>query len=89
MLTVPISEFRANMPAYVKKMKRGTKIAVTSHEKVLFIATTPTKEQEQARERLKITMKASWVGDVVSPLSPQWNVMKEEFDPNDPFDLGL
>ncbi|HET9135748.1 MAG TPA: type II toxin-antitoxin system prevent-host-death family antitoxin [Candidatus Kapabacteria bacterium] len=88
MLTVPISEFRANMPAYVKKMKRGTKIAVTSHEKVLFIATTPTKEQEQARERLKALLKTSWIGDVVSPPSEQWNILKEDFDPNDPFDLG-
>ena len=81
MLSIPISEFRSKMPALIKKLKRGEKIALTSHGKVIAHVTPPSGEQEAARERLRRIMKAAWIGDITSPTNADWKVMRDDFNP--------
>lgn len=83
MISIPVSEFRANMPAFIKKLQRGEKIVLTSHGRVVAHVTPPTEEQEEARNRLRKIMKTAWIGDVVSPINADWKVQRDDFDPFD------
>jgi antitoxin (DNA-binding transcriptional repressor) of toxin-antitoxin stability system len=81
MLTISVSEFRANMPAFIEKVKQGMKLALTSHGKVVAEINPPSDRQMAARKRLDEIAKASWVGDVVSPLNEDWKVLRDDYRP--------
>ncbi len=71
MITVPTSEFRANMPAFLEKVKKGAKVSLTSHGKVVAMINPPS-ESDELRHRLERLRKGAWVGDILNPLGPKW-----------------
>jgi antitoxin (DNA-binding transcriptional repressor) of toxin-antitoxin stability system len=88
MITISVSEFRSNMPAFLEKVKQGVKLVLTSHGKTVAEITPPTlkrgqitEEQAAARKRLAEIAKNSWVGDVESPDDVEWKVMRDDYRP--------
>lgn len=81
MITISVSEFRSNMPAFLEKIKQGMKLALTSHGKVVAEINPPSNRQMEARKRLEKIAKDSWVGDVVSPLYEDWKVLRDDYRP--------
>jgi prevent-host-death family protein len=73
MHTVSISEFRANLLAYLKRVSRGESIEVSSKGRVMATLIPPVSRPETARLRLAELAKGSVIGDVVSPTGEDWD----------------
>jgi len=73
MTRVSISEFRANLLAYLKRVSRGESIEVASKGRVMATLIPPVSRQEAARARLEDLAAGSVIGDVVSPTGEAWD----------------
>lgn len=73
MKTVAISEFRAHLLNFLNKVELGETLILTSHGKEIARILPPKEAQNQARRRLAKLRKSAFVGDVVSPLSNDWD----------------
>ena len=72
MTRVSISELRANLLAYLKRVSRGESIEVSSRGRVLATLVPPVSRREAAREQLDELAGQAVVGDVVSPTGEAW-----------------
>ena len=72
MITVNITELRANLPAYLGKVRRGEEIAVTSRGNVIARILPDTGGSRTARERLVALRRKCRIGDVISPVGETW-----------------
>lgn len=75
MLTVNISDLRANLLKYLEKASRGEQITVTTNGKVLATITPPVDKKEMAKKRLGELAATARVGDVTSPTGADWDAM--------------
>ncbi len=76
MKTVAVSKLRQNLVMYLKKVENGESIAITSRgRKVARLAPLENKMQN-ARKALARLRKNAFVGDVVSPIGEEWDVMR-------------
>ena len=73
MTRVSISEFRANLLAYLKRVSRGESIEVASRGRVMATLIPPLSRRDAARERLADLSAGSVIGDVVSPTGEDWD----------------
>jgi prevent-host-death family protein len=72
MLNVNVTELRNHLPDYLKKVKSGEEVAVTSRGKVIARLVPEVDEALAARERLEALRTLSRIEDVVSPLEEEW-----------------
>ncbi len=75
MESIAISQFRQNMPFFLKKVKNGQTITLTSrgHEVAMLIPVTDGRAAaRQALDQLALTAK---VGDVLSPVDAEWDAL--------------
>lgn len=72
MITIPISEFRANMPAFLKKVQNGVRIMITSHGKEVARMEPPTDEKEALWQAVLEMRKHAKIGDILSPTGEKW-----------------
>lgn len=72
MTQVSISEFRANLLAYLKRVSRGESIEVSSRGRVMATLVPPVSRQGAARARLAELGAGAVIGDVVSPTGEAW-----------------
>ena len=72
MTRVSISELRANLLAYLKRVSKGESIEVSSKGRVMATLVPPVSRQEAARERLGQLAGQAVIGDVVSPTGESW-----------------
>lgn len=73
---VAVSEFRANLLGFLKKVERGEAITLTSRGREVARIIPPENKRKVSREALQALRKTACVGDVVSPLEEQWEAMK-------------
>jgi len=76
MTSVAISEFRANMSAILQQVQNGEIISLTQRGTEIARLVPPDFVQLAARQRLEELRKTAVVGDVLSPIGDQWEVMK-------------
>lgn len=76
MESINISEFRANLLSYLNKAKEGKELNITSHGEVLATIVPPINRSKQARTKLEELAKTAAIGDVISPIDNEWNVMR-------------
>jgi len=76
MKNVSISELRANLLRYLKRVQQGERINVTSKGQVMATLSPPVSRQEGARLKLAKLAKTAVLHDVISPLKDDWNVLK-------------
>ncbi|MEO0966996.1 MAG: type II toxin-antitoxin system prevent-host-death family antitoxin [Cyanobacteria bacterium J06639_18] len=76
MESINISEFRANLLSYLKKAKEGTELNITSHGEVLATIVPPINRSKLARAKLEELAKTAAIGDVISPIDNEWDMMK-------------
>lgn len=72
MISIGISEFRANMNVVLQRVQRGEVITLTSHGAEVARLVPPDFAQLAARERLMQLRQTAVVGDVLSPLDDAW-----------------
>lgn len=75
METVNISELRANLLKYLERTRAGEQFAVTSKGKVLATLTPPAQQREQAKKQMQKLAETAWVGDVITPIDEDWDVL--------------
>lgn len=71
-LTVGVRDFKANLSAYLKKLKKGQTIAITSHGKVVGRVLPPIVEDDVSA-RMKALVDAGiilWNGKKLTPVKP-------------------
>jgi len=73
MLTVSISDLRANPLKYLEKASRGEPITVTTNGRILATIAPPADKKAMARKRLDDLSATAKLNDVTSPLDIQWD----------------
>jgi prevent-host-death family protein len=73
---VAVSEFRANLVGFLKRVERGEVIALTSRGHEVAKIIPPDNKTENARDALKKLQKTALIGDVLSPIEDEWEVLK-------------
>lgn len=75
MMSVDITELRANLLKYLTKAQRGEQITVTSNGQRLATIVAPLDQKRQAKTKLKRLSKTAKIHDVTSPIGVQWDAI--------------
>lgn len=75
METINISDFRANLLAYLEKANAGEPISVTTNGRLIATITAPINQKELAKNQLQELAKSAKVIDVTSPINEPWDVL--------------
>ncbi len=73
---IPVSEFRANLLGFLKKVERGEEITLTSRGHEVAKIIPPDNKMEKAKNTLQQLRKTAILHDVLSPIEEAWKVMK-------------
>jgi len=73
MQQVKITDLRAHLPEFLKKVSSGEEIQITSHGKPVARLVPELTEVEAAEKRLDALRGTMMVGDVLEPLESQWS----------------
>jgi prevent-host-death family protein len=75
MITVNITDFRANLLTYLNKAQHGEQITVTSNGHLLATVIAPIDQKRMAQRKLESLAKTAKINDVLSPIGDQWESM--------------
>ena len=73
MQQVKVTDLRAHLPDFLKKVSNGEEIQITSHGKPIARLVPELDEKETAQKRLDALRGTMIVGDIMEPLDSQWN----------------
>ncbi|NTV68105.1 MAG: type II toxin-antitoxin system prevent-host-death family antitoxin [Chlorobaculum sp.] len=73
---VAVSEFRANLLGFLKRVERGEGITLTSRGREVARIMPPENKRDVARAALEELRKKAAVGDVLAPVGEEWEAMK-------------
>jgi len=73
---VAVSEFRANLLVFLKRVERGEGITLTSRGREVARIMPPENRMEEAKAALEELRKKAVVGDVLTPVGEEWEAMK-------------
>lgn len=73
---VAVSEFRANLVRFLKKVEKGEIITLTSRGQEVAKIVPPDDKVEQARKALKELQYTAVIGDIISPVDEEWEVLR-------------
>ncbi len=76
MQTVGVDMLRENLTDYLKKVADGEQISITSQGHEVALLVPPDNKFEEARKALDALRKTAFVGDVLSPVSEDWELLK-------------
>jgi prevent-host-death family protein len=72
MISVGITEFRANMSRFLKRVQKGEIVLLTARGAEVAKLVPPDYAQSAARKELEVLRQTAVVGDVLSPLGESW-----------------
>ncbi len=73
---VGVNTLRKNLTGLLKKVEKGESIAITSRGHEIALLVPPEKKFEKARRELEELRKTAFVGDVITPVSDEWELLK-------------
>jgi len=73
MLQVKISDLRAHLPDFLKKVSNGEQIQITSHGKTIARIIPEIDQVDAAKKRLDALRGTMIVGDILQPLDNEWS----------------
>lgn len=76
MITVGVNTLRKNLTTFLKKVGNGESVTITSRGQEIALLVPPEKKVERARQLLAELRKTAYVGDVISPVTDEWEMMK-------------
>ena len=76
METIATSELRANLMKILREIEHGSTIDITSRGKVVAKLVPPDYVKEKAKDRLKEIGENAFIGDIISPVDAQWEVLQ-------------
>lgn len=72
MQSVAVSELRANLMKILKRIERGSSIAITSRGRVVAKLIPAEESIKSAEEKLTRIRKTAKIHDVLSPIRENW-----------------
>ena len=72
MQRVNVTEFRSNLPKYLKEVKSGAELQITSHGKSIARLVPERDAVEEAATRLLELRGTMITGNVVDPVDAEW-----------------
>jgi prevent-host-death family protein len=76
METVAISTLRQNLSIFLKKAQEGQVITITSRGHEMARLVPAENMREKSRVILRKVGKNALIGDILSPISDEWEAMK-------------
>jgi prevent-host-death family protein len=76
METVGINTLRKNLSVLLKKVENGESIAITSRGHKIALLVPPECKREKARRALDELRETAFVGDVITPVTEDWELLK-------------
>jgi prevent-host-death family protein len=76
METIGVNTLRKNLMGLLKKVENGESIIITSRGHEIALLVPPGNKTEKARRTLEELRKTAYVGDVISPVSEEWELLK-------------
>ena len=73
---VGISTLRENLSIFLKKVQKGQVITITSRGHEMARLVPAEDKREKSREILRELGKNAFIGDILSPINEEWEVMK-------------
>ena len=72
MQEIKVTELRSKLPAYLRKVRDGEELLLTSRGKAIARLVPVVDKRLSAREQLALLRDKCRIGDVVSPLGERW-----------------
>ena len=76
METVGVNTLKKNLSVFLKKVKKGESITITSRGQEIALLVPPVGKMEKARQALDELRKTAFVGDVLTPVTDDWELLK-------------
>jgi len=76
METVGVSELRENLMKYIKKVQAGVPVTITSRGHQVARLAPLEERMKESGKILRQLRKTAVLGDIVSPIEEEWEVMK-------------
>ena len=76
METVGVNTLKKNLTVFLKKVEDGERIAITSRGHEIALLVPPESRLERARAALEELRQNAFVGDVISPVTGEWELLK-------------
>lgn len=76
METVGVNTLRKNLSVLLKKVEDGESIAITSRGHEIALLVPPESKIEKARRALEELRETAFVGDVITPVTEDWELLK-------------
>lgn len=76
METVGVNTLRKNLSVFLKKVEKGESITITSRGHEIALLIPPDNKIEKARKALAELRKTAFIGDVLTPVSEDWELIK-------------
>lgn len=73
MITIGISEFRANMSVILQQVQQGEIVSLWLRDKEIARLVPPDFARMAARQKLEELRETAIIGDILSPLDEQWD----------------
>lgn len=73
---VAVSEFRANLVAFLKRVEKGEIITLTSRGHEVAKIVPPDDKVKEAKKALKKLQQTAVIGDIISPIDEEWEALK-------------
>jgi len=77
MKEIKVTELRAHLPDYLRRVQRGESILVTSRGEAVARLVPVASVPEQAREQLEALRERARIGDVVGSVDAQWSAARD------------
>ena len=77
MVTIAVSDLRANLMQVLEQIKGGAQIQITSHGKVVAHLVPANETLDQAKLTLKQLAENAQVGDMISPIDETWDLVSQ------------
>jgi prevent-host-death family protein len=75
MVTVGVNTLRKNLSVFLKKVENGESISITSRGHEVALLVPPRSKMEEARRALAELRETAFVGDVIAPVTEEWELL--------------
>jgi prevent-host-death family protein len=76
MKAVSVSNFRSHLPEFIRMAKRGVPVSITSRGREVARLVPAQDLRAEARRQLAGLRKTAKIGDLVSPVLEDWDILK-------------
>ncbi len=77
MISIAVSDLRANLMKVLEQIKKGAQVQITSHGKVVAMLVPAKAAQDTAKQELLKISETAILEDIVSPIDESWEALSE------------